>query len=163
MKRRIDEPMRAGMQRTMYIEKASLRPIFSWTEEGKERRCPLNKTLRTRVHKQVANLPLSLTTTSHHDSLPGTTRAGASSAYSGETSQFTAELRDASSRVLVTNSPAQNSSNSGESGRTTNADYVNASFRGQPHGRKASDISRHDAPCLQNPEARCIMEFGKNC
>jgi len=25
----------------------SLRPIFSWTEEGKERRCPLNKTLST--------------------------------------------------------------------------------------------------------------------
>jgi len=38
----------------------SLRPSFSWTEEVKERRCPLNKTLSTRVHKQVVQLQLTL-------------------------------------------------------------------------------------------------------
>jgi len=62
-KRQIVGPMRED---NVHWEGSSLRPICSWTEEGKERRCALNKTLSTRVtvHKQVANIQLSL-----HDNL----------------------------------------------------------------------------------------------
>jgi len=56
--RRADESLDA--EDNVRWEGSSLRPIFSWTEEGKERRCPLNKTICTRVHKQVANLQLTL-------------------------------------------------------------------------------------------------------
>jgi len=38
----------------------SLQPTFSWTEEGVEHRCSMNKTLRTRVHLKVPELQLSL-------------------------------------------------------------------------------------------------------
>jgi hypothetical protein len=48
MKMLTDKPTRAGMLRTMYGGKApAYGPIFSWMEEGKERRCPLNETLNT--------------------------------------------------------------------------------------------------------------------
>jgi len=39
---------------------ASLQPTFSWTEEGVEHRCSMNKTLRTRVHLKVSELQLPL-------------------------------------------------------------------------------------------------------
>ena len=38
----------------------SLQPTFSWTEEGVEHRCSMNKTLRTRVHLKVSKLQLHL-------------------------------------------------------------------------------------------------------
>jgi len=38
----------------------SLQPTFSWTEEGVEHRCSMNKTLRTRVHLKVSKLQLPL-------------------------------------------------------------------------------------------------------
>ena len=38
----------------------SLQPIFSWTEEGVEHRCSMNKTLRTRLHLKVSELQLPL-------------------------------------------------------------------------------------------------------
>jgi len=37
-----------------------LQPTFSWTEEGVEHRCSMNKTLRTRVHLKVSELQLPL-------------------------------------------------------------------------------------------------------
>jgi len=41
-------------------EEPSLRPIFCWTSESIEHRCPLNKTLSIRVHKSVAQLQMAL-------------------------------------------------------------------------------------------------------
>jgi len=38
----------------------SLQPTFSWTQEGVEHRCFMNKTLRTRVHLKVTELQLPL-------------------------------------------------------------------------------------------------------
>jgi len=38
----------------------SLQPTFSWTEEGVEHRCSMNRTLRTRVHLKVSELQLPL-------------------------------------------------------------------------------------------------------
>jgi len=35
-------------------------PTFSWTDEGVEHRCSMNKTLRTRVHLKVSELQLPL-------------------------------------------------------------------------------------------------------
>jgi len=38
----------------------TLQPTFSWTEEGVEHRCSMNKTLRNRVHLKVSELQLPL-------------------------------------------------------------------------------------------------------
>ena len=38
------------------LDVSSLQPTFSWTEEGVEYRCSMNKTFRARVHLKVAEL-----------------------------------------------------------------------------------------------------------
>jgi len=49
-----------GRQDNFIWEEPSLLPIFCWTSEGIEHRCPLNKTLSIRVNKNVAQLQLAL-------------------------------------------------------------------------------------------------------
>jgi len=60
MRRLIDWQTGQDAKDNVYWEGSSLRLIFSWMEEGKERTCSWNKTLSTRVYKQVANLQLTL-------------------------------------------------------------------------------------------------------
>jgi len=89
---------------------ACLRPIFSWSEEGKECRCPLNQTLRTRVHKKVAQLQLTL-----HDNFTSRflTRK--------QQQKLSGHILARQIRIPGINSHAPNFLNFGSSGRTTNA------------------------------------------
>jgi len=60
MRRLIDWQTGQDAKHNVYWAGSSLRLIFSWMEEGKELTCSWNKTLSTRVYKQVANLQLTL-------------------------------------------------------------------------------------------------------
>jgi len=107
----------------------SLQPTFSWTEEGVEHRCSMNKTLQTRVHLKVSKLQLPSTRTILQNFFFEKTIVEIFWGSTGKTKPSRTGPRGVFCKASATNSHVPSFSSSGVFETVISADSVNASTR----------------------------------
>jgi len=124
----------------------SLHPTFSWTEAGVEHRCPMNKTLRARVHLMQDEMQLTITAGSSGETLATQNRLGPVQTAPATKQRLPVRMCQASQTLGST--------------KTTSAGSANDYTRTWRRGRKASVISKPDVRFSENPESYCITASG---